>query len=259
MTTAPPDSVAQFAADLRALRLASGNPTLKALTARSGRAKTMLAEAFRGDKLPSRETLSLIVKALDADDEPWMRRWTRLRLAVVDPSSVGAEGVAPRFSGTAKHIWLTVAVGVVCLAVGVVIGVMAPRPGKAPVPAQHVAVTAGADPWAEPACKDDATRKGFATRSDHYLVEIMWSQTCNALWGQITRFDGAREGNALTATVTLAYEPATAQTVTATDVQTVHTPLLLSPGRTGTVCVTGTAQVGTDEIDLSPPLCADTP
>jgi len=258
MTTPPPDSVSQFAADLRNMRLAAGNPTLEALAVRSGRGKTMLAEAFQGSALPSRETLVLIIKALDGDTDAWVARWTRLRLAAVEPSSGAQRAITSNGDNAAAGWWLIVLVGVVCLAVGVGFGIMAGRRIYAPSPVvPSVAVTPGADPWAVPDCKDDAARQGFGTRADHYLVEIFWSPNCNAMWGQITRFDGALQGNALTAVVTLPYEPTTTQTVTATDVQTVHTPLLLSPGRTGSVCVTGTAQIGADEVDLSPPLCVD--
>jgi len=263
MTPPPPDSVAQFAADLRELRLASGNPTLEALSIRSGRGRTALSKAFRGKDLPTKKTLTAIVNALDADEDAWVKRWTKVRLAVVNSSSEdqphrGVHGAVS--AGTFR--WVTAVVGVVCLTVGLVIGIESASIGNTPAPSpspQHVAVTPGADPWAEPACQADAVRLSFGTRADHYLLEIFSSQTCNALWGQITRFDGAIQGNSLAATVSVGFQPDTAQTVTATDVQTVHTPLLLNPGRTNSVCLTGTAQMSTGELDLSPSLCADTP
>jgi len=261
MTTPTPDSVSQFAADLRELRLAAGNPTLEALAVRSGRGRTALSKAFRGTELPTKKTLTGIVNALDGDEDAWGRRWAKLRLEAVEmaPDNETKQRRSRRVRLAIE--WHTALVGMICLAVGAGIGVAAGNsaPSSQSRTPQHVAVTPGADPWAEPACQADATRKSFATRADHYLVEIFWSQTCDALWGQITRFDGAIQGDSLTATVSLGFQPDTAQTVTATDVQAVHTPLLLSPGRTSSVCVTGTAQVGGDEIDLSPPLCTDAP
>jgi len=259
MTPPPPDSVAQFAADLRALRLSAGNPTLEALAIRSGRGRTALSKAFRGNALPTKKTLTAIVKVLDGDVDAWVKRWALVRLEAVESSSNN------RLGGQAHHVvslaafgWVIALVGVVSLAMGVGIGIASARIGTSPSASpQSVSVTPGDDPWAEAACQDDATRVGFGTRANNYLVEVFWSPACNAMWGQITRFDGAIDNNSLTASVAVGFQPDTTQTITATDVQAVHTPLLLSPGRTGTVCVTGTVQVGADQIDLSPPLCTD--
>jgi len=42
------DSVERFAADLRQLRQANGNPILEALATRTGLGRTVLSNAFRG-------------------------------------------------------------------------------------------------------------------------------------------------------------------------------------------------------------------
>jgi len=259
MTQQPPDSVALFAADLRELRRDAGDPILEALAVRSKHGRTTLSKAFRGKELPTRNTLIAIVSALGGDEDEWLQRWTRLRLA--DVESVADDHPKTRRSRTVRMVieWHTALVGAVCLAAGAGIGVAAagsPGGSSSPTP-QHVAVTPGDDPWAEPACQADAARQTFATRADHYLVEIFWSPTCDAMWGQVTRFDGGIQGNSLSAAISVGFQPDTTQTVTANDVQAVHTPLLLSPGRLGTVCVTGVAQVGATDLALSPPLCTD--
>jgi len=86
-------------------------------------------------------------------------------------------------------------------------------------------------------------------------VEVFWSETCQAAWGQITRFDGAYTGNTVTVTVFREHELAIQQSNTKVGVQSIHTPMLVDPGRPQVICVTGNAQVGAANIDLGPPLC----
>jgi len=262
MSVPDADSVEQFAADLRELRVQAGDPTLEVLAGRCGIGRTVLSGAFRGQALPTRNTVTGIVTALGGDERAWVQRWMRLRAAGVTPvteldiADAGDRAVAAH-DPMPMHRWgMTVVIGVVCLVVGFLVGFVVTRPKPAPAPPLS-SVTTGADPWVEPGCQADAVRKSFATRADHYLVEVFWSKTCQAVWGQVTRFDGQYAGNTLTVSVYPGLSPTSPQTTTAEGVQTVHTPLLVRPGEMTTVCVTGQVGVGAGTIDLSPPVCVD--
>jgi len=265
------DSVARFAADLRELRHAGGDPILEALSRECGVGRTALSNAFRGEALPTKKTVSAVVGALGGDQDAWVQRWALLRAASVaapvsgdatDATGGGAARGGPaRVAGRGKRWWLVAAVGVACLAVGfgcgLGVGAAGHRASSPGAISTAVAVATGDDPWAEPACQSDAVREAFGTRADHYLVEVFWSKACQAVWGQVTRFDGERVGNALTATVFGEYDPSSSQTATGSDVQMVHTPLLVQPDRMQSLCVTGVAQVGAEKIDLAPGVCID--
>lgn len=260
MTGADADSVERFAADLRELRLNNGNPILEHLALQCGIGRTVLSNAFRGQALPTKTTVQTLVAVLGGDEQAWIARWSRLRVAI-ETSSVDECPTPPAESGNlpTRPRWLLAVVGGFCLALGFGGGFAVARLTSTPSPRlASTAVVTGDDPWAQPACQADAVRKGFGTRADHYLVEVFWSQTCNAAWGQVSRFDGFRVGNRMTASTYLAYQPASSLTVTALDVQVVHTPLLVPPSPMQEICVVGSVQVGSDDIDLAPPVCIDT-
>lgn len=66
--------VAAFAADLRRLRLGSGQPTYEALARRTTLARSTIAEAFSGRRLPSERTVFALVEVLGEDPEEWLAR-----------------------------------------------------------------------------------------------------------------------------------------------------------------------------------------
>ena len=260
MTGADADSVERFAADLRELRLANGNPILEHLAQKCGIGRTVLSNAFRGQALPTKTTVRTLVSVLGGDEQAWITRWSRLRVAI-ETASVDECPPSPvkPVEAPARPPWVLAVVGLLCLALGFGGGFVAARLASKPSPRlTSTAVVTGDDPWAQPACQADAVRKGFGTRADHYLVEVFWSIACNAAWGQVTRFDGNRVGNRMTVSTYLAYQPASSQTVTALDVQVVHTPLLVPSAPMQEICVVGAVQVGSDNIDLAPPVCIDT-
>ncbi|MGO2745662.1 helix-turn-helix domain-containing protein [Microbacterium sp.] len=74
MTPAEDDTVAQFAADLRALRLGVNSPTLRRLEHDTGISKSVLSEAFNGRHLPSLRTTARIAQACNADPGAWVQR-----------------------------------------------------------------------------------------------------------------------------------------------------------------------------------------
>ncbi|GID95570.1 NBR1-Ig-like domain-containing protein [Amorphoplanes digitatis] len=66
----------RFAAQLRTLRTAVGNPSFRKMAGRSGRiSHTTLHEAAAGTRFPSWETTREFVRACEADEVQWRRRW----------------------------------------------------------------------------------------------------------------------------------------------------------------------------------------
>jgi hypothetical protein len=87
------EAIEDFAAALRQLRSAVGNPPFREMSGRSGAiSHTTLHEATKGNRLPSWETTVEFVKACNADPAAYRERWERANRAVrsasaVDPSS----------------------------------------------------------------------------------------------------------------------------------------------------------------------------
>ena len=66
----------RFAEQLRTLRTAVGNPSFRKMAGRSGRiSHTTLHEAAAGTRFPSWETTREFVRACEADEAQWRRRW----------------------------------------------------------------------------------------------------------------------------------------------------------------------------------------
>jgi hypothetical protein len=65
-----------FAEQLRTLRAAAGDPSFRKMAGRSGRiSHTTLHEAAAGTRFPSWETTREFVRACEADEVQWRRRW----------------------------------------------------------------------------------------------------------------------------------------------------------------------------------------
>ncbi|MBC3839323.1 helix-turn-helix domain-containing protein [Streptacidiphilus sp. 4-A2] len=75
--------VAEFAARLRALRQASGNPTFATMSRRAHRSVSVLSEAAGGVELPSWATVEAFVHACGHTDAAhWREPWERARAAL---------------------------------------------------------------------------------------------------------------------------------------------------------------------------------
>ncbi|MEU6787295.1 NBR1-Ig-like domain-containing protein [Nonomuraea angiospora] len=107
--------IEDFAATLRELRNAVGNPPFREMSGRSGAiSHTTLHEATKGNRLPSWETTVEFVKVCNADPAAYRERWERANQAVRstsagDPSirvdtSVGrpADGLAAAATGAGE-------------------------------------------------------------------------------------------------------------------------------------------------------------
>lgn len=181
-----------------------------------------------------------------------MARSARGPLATSTPD----ENVAPSRAGISVR-------GAVLLAAGTfVAGVAASAVtttlilANAPADGPRIAVSTGDDPAAT-ACVDDAAVATGDTRADNSLLEIVWSDNCQAGWGRITRYDGLGQGN----TVTIAIYPETApdgpdrQEATEHDVQGAYTTLVVRPSPDTLLCAEGSFTVDGTRIDLGDPLC----
>ena len=69
----------EFARELRALRARAGDPKFAAMSRRTGRSKTALADAASGRHLARWETVEDFVRACEADPRPWRSRWEEVR------------------------------------------------------------------------------------------------------------------------------------------------------------------------------------
>ncbi|MCG5445812.1 hypothetical protein NIE79_004335 [Micromonospora sp. NIE79] len=69
-------AVERFAEQLRALRTGAGDPSFRKMAGLSGRiSHTTLHEAAAGTRFPSWETVREFVRACEADEVQWRRRW----------------------------------------------------------------------------------------------------------------------------------------------------------------------------------------
>lgn len=259
-----PDTVARFAADLRRLRLDADSPTLAKLQSETGVSRTVLSDAFSGKQLPSARTVDGIVRACGGVPFDWIDRRDALAglgSAVPDTAATGAAAAAPVATVRRRTVALIAVgafvagvVGSAAVSLLVVPPLVISAQGQGGGPA--ITVETGENP-AFTECVDDAAVATGDTRADNSLLEIVWSDKCQAGWGRITRYDGLSNGN----TVTIAIYPETAPTgpdrqeATEHDVQGAYTTLVVRPSPDTLLCAEGSFTVDGKRIDLGDPLC----
>lgn len=254
------DSVQQFAKDLSRLRLQAENPTLARLQTETGISRTVLSEAFSGAKLPTARTVDGIVRACGDDPGPWLDRRDALATrgkepnGTETPSSPGSSTPAVSRRAAVLLATGTFLAGVAASAVTTTL-IVSNATAASPNAAQ-ITVSNGLDP-AMTECVDDARVATGDTRADNSLLEIVWSDKCQAGWGRITRYEGLGQDN----TVTIAIYPETApdgpdrQEATEHDVQGAYTTLVVRPSPDTLLCAEGNFTVDGKRIDLGDPLC----
>lgn len=253
------NATGQFAADLRALRVSEGNPTLHALAAATGVSKSVIAEAFKGERLPTENTVSRLVKALNADPQPWLdrRRVLDPRRATPPRGTVDLQS-PPHGRLRARTLVLTAVVAAFAGAVvtsavwAVVLANQPPAPAPNALPFET-----GVDPMVT-ACRNDAVIAAYEEREGgKYVVEMMYSNNCMAAWGRVTRYDERASGNELGMTVYPKDDPESDRTQerSESDVQSIYTPMLIEPDVAARVCGTAWVTVDGERLDLSPALC----
>jgi hypothetical protein len=91
--------VAEFAAQLRALRQAAGNPTFAAMSRRGHRSTSVLSEAAGGVELPTWPTVEAFLQACGhTDTAEWQDRWQQAQEALAHaplPTPLSGAAVVP--------------------------------------------------------------------------------------------------------------------------------------------------------------------
>ncbi|SJN12243.1 hypothetical protein FM113_14335 [Leucobacter sp. 7(1)] len=257
------DSIAAFAEGLRDLRTAAGNPTLAAMSDRTGISKSVISVALTGRVLPTENTVLKLVDDLGGDLKEW-----RARRNALDPKHAGNLGVgdagaeqsggARRFS-TAQTILIAAgAAAVAALASGLIVGSVSAAAPAEPGSGRHLSEAAnGIDPMLT-ACRDDAVIAASEARLDNKVhVQLMYSNDCMAVWGRVTRYDNQTEGNTMTMRVWPLDDPQSDRAQSRTDIglQSLYTPMLIEPDTAARVCGQATVTVDGKTENLGPEMC----
>ncbi|QAY72813.1 DUF2690 domain-containing protein [Agromyces protaetiae] len=286
------DTVANFAADLRTLRLEADSPTLAKLQHDTDISRTVLSSAFGGKQLPSARTVDRIVRACGGDAAAWVRRRDELAglhrveepagpeeperaAGVIREASVADLPPAPRTGMRRATAGLLIAAAFL-VGSGVSAGVSTAvatssieqvraeakeearrELTESPVnPRAQINVHNGVDPALTP-CVNDAEVATSSPRTNNTKLEIIWSNKCYAGWGRVTRYDEQISGNS----VMVAIYPETApngpdrQEATEHGVQGAYTTLVVRPTPQTRLCTVGAVTVDGASIDLGEPLC----
>lgn len=267
MGTDLPDSREGFAADLRALKLGAGDPTLLALESRTGISKSVLSEAFSGKRLPTEKTVRVLTSELGADSGAWLARRQALlpgNQATEAPVSGDTVELAPprprgRLYATiaATAIISIVATSAVWWSILQTRESMWATQRPALTGNQYLEAADGVDPM-KTECRHDRVVADIQQRADGAAqVEMLYSNSCLGVWGRVTRVDGAADGNTLSMRIYPANDPEStrSQERTSDDVNSLYTTLLIEPDVDARVCGIATMTVDGVEVDLGPPMC----
>jgi hypothetical protein len=261
----PAGPIERFAWDLRQVKAAAGNPTLEQIAERGKVSKAALSEATSGRKVPSEAILKAYLigcKCPQPDIDAWVARRAKLKDDLPALLARAQERTAPvSLDGYVKRgtAWMVGACAVVTLACGG--GLLGYQMGKATVaapaatPPSPLAPHTGEDPE-RAGCTKDAQPVALA-RQPHggTLLELIWSEACQANWGRITRDDDDLAGSAMTVEITGHFKDApNPQIATADEQQIVNTPLMIVDPE-DKVCVTGSWTVGGRTIESTEPAC----
>lgn len=258
----------RLAADLRRLRLDAGNPTLIRLQGSSGVSKSVLSEAFKGKQLPSERTLDSLVRALGADPGDWLARRARAANLTTRPQPVADSLAAPKGRVLRRTVSLRTAALLAIVAFGAGITVTAgvtafndragavADTGATPGGRSLAPVTTGVDPAAT-SCVDDAGPAAGETRNQDYLLEVMWSERCQAAWGRITRYDNRSSGNSVHIEIAPRGDDQDSQRQESdvADVQGAYTALIVRTDGATRICAQGSVTLDGVTIDMGDPLC----
>lgn len=273
--TEAPDSVRSFATDLQSLRIESGNPTLVALAAATGVSKSVLSDAFAGRRLPTQNTVTVLLAAFGEEAKPWLARREAL-----DPKAgtaiLSTVGVRPDVAAdtTAATKTMPVRVAVASMFAVAVVSILATSLtwsllNSAPATSEAASVNPnaatgdyldyadGVDPM-QTICREDAVVAASEERlGGDVVVQMMYSNACMAVWGRITRYDGEASGNSLTMKIypAIDHESARNQERTAHDIQSIYTPLMIEPNVEARVCGIATVSQDAEPLEVGPPLC----
>ncbi|WP_280247619.1 DUF2690 domain-containing protein [Nocardia abscessus] len=260
----PPDSLAAFAEDLKAVKNRYPEVSYEIMERRLRRrglnvSRSSLNNAVKPESLASERTVRGFILAL-TNDEQLVERWLvrRAALASSDRTESGAE--SPTGPPTAPHQpsrrwWWAAAVLLVVsnIVTGVLVGFW-DRPAGTGAPA--LLARTGDDPG-KTECRHDAKVAVASTAHPMFLLEILFSHTCDAAWARITRYDNAGLGNRLTVVIYRRSDPngPTRQEAVEPDVGSAYTTLIVRNDPTDRLCASGSASLG-DRVETTPqPIC----
>ena len=258
-------AVAAFKTELNAFRKRHPNSSFEALEKTVARrhphltvGKTTLNDATRADRpLPTSRTLTAMVMAL-TDDPAEVADWQQ-RLADLTPSAVSSPLGPPELSTTGGHPgwrqrrWLLVVAIVAVLIGSNAATFFITRHMSTPLPP---AVRTGDNPI-ETDCVADARPAANSTDNPAFLLELIFSPSCDAGWGRITRLAGADTNNILSVTIYRNADPSgpSRQLATEPDTHSAFSTLLIRDNPTDRLCVTGWATIDGQRTDSPTPLC----
>ncbi|MBS1907961.1 MAG: DUF2690 domain-containing protein [Actinobacteria bacterium] len=273
------DSVTAFAAALRDLRHEAGNPTLAALSTRTGISKSVLSVAFSGAGLPTERTVLELVRELGGDQNEWRARREALNprkppaasdppgpLADADPAASPGGAADPRRRFTLLQVVLVVLAAVVLSAVVTSLIWGTAQAGASPAGDAGTPQNAagpflvpgnGVDPL-RTKCKLDRVIAVDEARDDGQVhVQMLYSNACLASWGRVTRYDNASGGNTLSMRIWIENDPngKRTQVVTGKNSQSVYTPMIVEPDPNVRVCSEATMTADGKTVELGPPIC----
>ncbi|WP_181064297.1 helix-turn-helix transcriptional regulator [Pseudoclavibacter sp. AY1F1] len=289
-----PDSPSSFATDLQALREQAGKPTIMRLADETGISKSVVGDAFAGNRLPTEKTVAGLVRALGADPDPWLERRSALasnanananidaapvadQTAAPEPRRTDVEAGAPATAaqlpprvsaapttgsaaapsaGISKRRLVTTTLAAALVSAAVTSGIWFGVGQLNAKPDPYAEIADGMDPM-QTICRDDAVVAASEMRDRETQVQMMYSTSCQAVWGRVTRYDGMAAGNELTMSVYPAVDRDSerGQSVSAHDVQSVYTTLGISPETSERWCGLATMTAEGSTIDLGPELC----
>lgn len=254
------DSVGAFAEALRDLKHAAGNPTLAALSDRTGISKSVISVALSGRVLPTENTVLKLVAELGGEQKEW-----RARRNALDPKHSGGESLPEEeLLGRRFSLWQTVLIAVAAAAVAAVAtgmltaAVIGSSSDNDPGANRHLSKAAnGVDPMLT-ACRDDAVIAASEARfNDKVHVQLMYSNECMAVWGRVTRYDNKTEGNTMSMRVWPLDAPQSKRAQSRTDIglQSLYTPMIIEPDTAARICGEASITVDGEAESLGPEIC----
>lgn len=251
------DAVERFVDDLRELRDdLPAPPTWDAMVHRARVrgvrvGKSTLHKIAKLDGLPSELAVRGYLTALGRDAAE-IDRWTARRAALVAPADDhDAPQPAPRSQGR-RWWWVGIVAALVVTNVttGVVVRRMStPEPPRAPS-------ATGDNPLDTP-CLADAKIATSTNRSPQFLLEIVFSVTCDAAWARITRTDDRALGNHVEVAIYRRSDPdgRTRQEAVEPDVKSAFTTMIVRADPTDRLCATGAVVTGGERSAAVDPIC----
>lgn len=286
--------VRAFASDLRRLRLAQGQPTYEALARRTALARSTIADAFAGRRLPSERTLFAIVDALGQNPEEWLAR--RAEIVAEESASRDLSGTpesgsipppptAPPVPGQARSTWwarakarlapmtrvlprprgrvrapLAMLLLITTIGTGALLGARAWPSLPTASGATSAAGTASAMTGNYPSLTDCHDMAELVQSADGRLnteIEIWRSAACGTVWARVSRAGDVAAGSGLR----IRLAPSSGAQTTGRseaigmDTRVLYSPVITPADAADTFCAQAWITDGITEVAAGEPVC----